>query len=299
MGRWASKKKQAQKYTVKKEIYKTLSKMFENGKGQSRHLVKGEGITDLIHSENTYETYKRESKKFADWCRNYTETKDLKKLSELKPYINHYLQHLIDNGYSAWTISTAKSALMKLYQVKAGDYLDVPPRRRRDVVRSRYEAIRDKNISKVKEDYYAKITKAIGLRRSELNRVRGTDLSFNEHGFPFVYVRNGKGGKKRFAIIKGKDDQETQEIVNLFKKQGKLLLVDNVPECFDNHFYRAEYAKRLYNHYARPFNAIPKSDRYYMRGDRKGEVLDRRAMSLVSKNLGHNRLSVIAESYLY
>lgn len=36
-----------------------------------------------------------------------------------------------------------------------------------------------------------------------------------------------------------------------------------------------------------------------MRKDRAGEVLDKRAMAIVSKNLGHNRISVIAQSYLY
>ena len=36
-----------------------------------------------------------------------------------------------------------------------------------------------------------------------------------------------------------------------------------------------------------------------MRKDRAGEVLDKLAMEITSKMLGHNRINVIAQSYLY
>ena len=36
-----------------------------------------------------------------------------------------------------------------------------------------------------------------------------------------------------------------------------------------------------------------------MRKDRAGETYDKRAMAIVTKNLGHNRIDVIAQSYLY
>ena len=56
---------------------------------------------------------------------------------------------------------------------------------------------------------------------------------------------------------------------------------------------------RLYQHYARNEKDIPRADRYVMRKDRAGETFDKRAMHIVTKNLGHNRISVIAQSYLY
>ena len=46
-------------------------------------------------------------------------------------------------------------------------------------------------------------------------------------------------------------------------------------------------------------NDIPPKERYIMRKERAGEVYDKQAMEIVSKNLGHNRISVIAQSYLY
>ena len=42
-----------------------------------------------------------------------------------------------------------------------------------------------------------------------------------------------------------------------------------------------------------------RKEKYFMRADRKGDVYDREAMEKVSKQLGHNRIDVIAGHYLY
>ena len=39
-------------------------------------------------------------------------------------------------------------------------------------------------------------------------------------------------------------------------------------------------------------------EKYYCRGDRKGEVFDRAAMRITSNALGHGRIGVIAGHYL-
>ena len=57
--------------------------------------------------------------------------------------------------------------------------------------------------------------------------------------------------------------------------------------------------KALYSIIARDVKSIPPKERYCMRGDRKGEVLDKVAMYVASRNLGHNRIDVIARNYLY
>ncbi len=50
---------------------------------------------------------------------------------------------------------------------------------------------------------------------------------------------------------------------------------------------------------AKPLDSPTKKEKYYMRDDRKGDVYDREAMEKVSKQLGHNRIDVIAGHYLY
>lgn len=57
--------------------------------------------------------------------------------------------------------------------------------------------------------------------------------------------------------------------------------------------------EKYYDEYKRKEKDIPPKERYIMRKERAGEVYDKQAMEIVSKNLGHNRISVIAQSYLY
>lgn len=85
----------------------------------------------------------------------------------------------------------------------------------------------------------------------------------------------------------------------MFKNAQDRLVVPNLPKTLDNHYYRGVYAKRIYNKYARPIKSLEKKDKYIMRKDQAGKILDRKAMLITSKCLGHSRISVIAQSYLY
>lgn len=58
------------------------------------------------------------------------------------------------------------------------------------------------------------------------------------------------------------------------------------PQNAPVHRYRHIFAQRL----ARPVHQIPRKDRYICRAERKGYGYDKRAMRMVSKALGHNRL---------
>ena len=125
--------------------------------------------------------------------------------------------------------------------------------------------------------------------------VQGIDLG----SYYLHIIRGTKGGKQRNAEIMGATAEETEYVINLFKSAGKMKILPKVSSAYDNHHFRAAYAKRLYQHYSRCIDDIPKDERYIMRNDRAGEVLDRRAMKIVSKAMGHNRIDVIALNYLY
>ena len=96
-----------------------------------------------------------------------------------------------------------------------------------------------------------------------------TSLLPGSHGI----TRGTKGGKIRDAIIKGATQEETDYVVSLFKSAGKMKLLPKISSAYDNHRYRAEYAKRLYQRFARNIDDIPKKERIYLRKDRKGEIL--------------------------
>lgn len=317
MGRWDKKKK---KYTLKKDMQGRLDSYLKNGKNSSRDKDKNskENLTkNKIYSYVTYKNYKRSCYKFADYL--FHNNKEVRQLKDLKiKHVNSYLQYLVVKGYSAPTINSSKAAIAKLMQISSKEFLETPRVKRKDITRSRGMKERDRHISSETESYYAKFTTAIGGRRSEMEELKGTDLVIrpltvklkDKNGnkyvkvlskrYPQVLIRNGKGGKERFAPIFAKDKKELTEIINTFKKAGNDKVFGKLPSHYDNHFYRGQYAKRAYKKFARPIREIKsKKEVYFCRGDKAGEAYDRKAMFLSSQFLGHNRVDVIARHYLY
>lgn len=296
MGKWAKKRA---KNTIKDEIYNRLSRLFKAGNGRSRNVDKRNGVDrEYIYSSKTYKTYHNECKRFAVWCRKtHPEVRHLK---ECKKYVNEYLTYQISSSKSPWTLTTQKCALAKLYGVDYASFIATPPRERSKIKRSRKPVSRDKNISAETEKFLSTITSATGLRRNELCKITGDSLRFDSSSQPYLHINKGtKGGKSRDAKVMGSTQGETDYVVSLFKAAGKMKLLPKISSAYDNHHYRAEYAKRLYQHYARTIDDIPKKDRYIMRKDRAGEILDKQAMRKVSTAMGHNRIDVIALNYLY
>ena len=84
----------------------------------------------------------------------------------------------------------------------------------------------------------------------------------------------------------------------------------HVHNCADIHGYRAEYATAIYKAHARAIEEIPydrvnrgtgrryQSEVYTCRKDEAGKKLDKAAMLICSKALGHNRISVVADNYI-
>ena len=62
---------------------------------------------------------------------------------------------------------------------------------------------------------------------------------------------------------------------------------------------RAMYASAIYLRNARDIGLLSRKEKYYCRSDYQGIVLDRRAMEIASKAIGHKRVGIIAQSYLW
>lgn len=295
-GRWA-KKRQNKKESYRKTARLKLQAMLKAGLGSKRSKDKAEADTkNKIYSKATFETYKQQFRHFAEWLdKAHPEAETLE---DARGFVDEYLRHLIELERSAYSISTAKAAIAKVMGVEATQFIATPPRLRADIKRSREVAERDKHISDKKEEELARFTSATGLRRKEMTMIKSDDLFF-KNGQAYLNVTKGtKGGKPRIAKIVGKTEAETREIVKWIQsKKGRLF--NKLSSNYDNHFYRATYANRLYNQLKRDIDKIPTQDKYIMRKERAGEVYDKQAMLMVSKALGHNRISVIAQSYLY
>lgn len=248
-----------------------------------------DAIRDKIYSYNTYGTYAKHNNYFFDFCER---EHGCRTLEQCRGHADEWLQRRIDEGKSAYTVATEKAGLCKLYGEPANHFIETPERSRGDITRSRDDVARDYGFSLSKNAEIINFCRGTGLRRDELAHLRGTALKTDDRGNFRVAVR-GKGGRYREAPIIG---EHIAEIVSRMEQAGDGLVWDRVPSHMDVHGYRSDYATAIYTAYAR--DEIPKQDRYYCRGDRKGTVMDKSAMLIASQALGHNRLEVVAGHYI-
>lgn len=123
------------------------------------------------------------------------------------------------------------------------------------------------------------------------------------------YLRvKGKGGRVRISPIIGRYAGRIVERVQETPTDRRVW--EYVSSNADIHSYRADYAGAIYKAYARRIEDIPfdgenqgtgrkfQKGVYTCRGDEAKKKLDKAAMLLCSKALGHNRLSIVADNYL-
>lgn len=273
--------------------------------GESKHLAKQEekircleeGRTwnparvEGIYSFKTYHVYKEHCLDFANWVRDEKQVRDL---DQARQYVGEYLQKQIDEGKSAWTIRLKAAACAKLYGCSSNEFgVKLPTRAREDIHRSRVERSHDKNFSECRNRDLVEFCRATGLRRKELERVTWRDVYRDERGRVMVHVEQGKGGREReVPVLRGREER-VWEIREKAKEEGRERLFERIPNRADIHSYRREYAMARYQELER--EGFGGREFYHRRDGRK---LDREILAEVSKNLGHNRIDVVARHYI-
>lgn len=124
----------------------------------------------------------------------------------------------------------------------------------------------------------------------------------------YVHVRKGKGGRERYSPIIGEHQKQIAD--RIIKTPEENNVWQHVHGSADIHNYRALYATAIYEAHARKIEDIPydkinkgtgrryQSDVYTCRKDESKRKLDRAAMKICSKALGHNRTDIFATNYL-
>ena len=124
----------------------------------------------------------------------------------------------------------------------------------------------------------------------------------------FTHVRNGKGGRERMSPIIGPNTEQIVERIKNTPAEEKVW--QHIHQSADIHGHRAEYATIIYKAKARAIEEIPydrvnrgtgrkyQSEVYTCRKDEAGRKLDKAAMLVCSKALGHNRIEVVANNYI-
>lgn len=264
--------------------------------GESKHARKLAGdATEYIFSWSTYRAYTKHARYFLTWAKSKYKCKTL---AQARQYADEWLQTRIDEGKSAYTIKLELAALCKLYGDTAADYIKTPPRLRKNIVRSRRQAVRDAHFSEANHADFVEFCRSTGLRRAELRALTGDKLVKDDDGRWCILVNKmSKGGRPRKAPIVG----NVGKIVGMMQAAGTGKVFEKPYNGADIHSYRSDYATTVYLMHARKTEDIPKEDRYYRRNEMRGRPpLDRRAMGYASVALGHSkgRVSVVGEHYI-
>lgn len=278
--------------------------------GQSKHAAKKAGSLDgQIFSFSTMHAYIRAGVAFGRWCK---QEHGCRTVAACRQYAADYLAQRAASC-SPYTVKLDAAALAKLYRCRAQDFgITTPARTRPGIRRSRGDRNMDRHFSAEKNADLVTFCRCTGLRRSELRALTGGQL-FRRAGAWFIRIERGqgKGGRVREIPIIG-TAAEIRRVVEIMRAAGSGRVWPSVHAAADIHSYRAEYAARLYRIHARPL-AVCRREPFYnpsrrrfdadsvyrCRNDERGRWFDKRAMLIVSRALGHNRISVVGEHYLY
>ena len=263
--------------------------------GQSKHLDKQENqgfpAREKIYSSVTMDNYIDYCMRFLRWAQ---ETHNCRYLDEAREHVGEYLE-LRKQTMSAWTVRAEAAGIAKLYQCGMHDFgVELPVRSRDDITQHREDRW-IKHFAPERHKDMLDFGNASGLRRHELEAVTPDDV-WEEDGQTYVFVKSGKGGKTRTVPCLNSDPLR---IAQEAAAAGKTVIFDHIHSRAPIHQLRAAYAKTAYAILARPLEEIPLEERYICRGSKNGIIYDKKALAAVSKALGHQRLDVIADNYLY
>lgn len=290
----------------RRQIYNTLGK--KKAIGQSRQAdkqrAKDEGkqldyyTSNKIYSESTFNNYVQFSQRLLQYAQERGNISDIR---QLKDYVEPYLNGLIENGSSAWTVSSYLSAFNKLLDTTKDDYPNLQDYSRevRDIKKNRGNS----EIRYNPENYKAELSfsRCFGLRKSELEKLYIGQVNIKNDMIESVYIKQGKGGRSREVKFYGSKEEHDFILKDLKEKKSKgyKKLFPSFTKELKIHEERQKYANRVYNHHARDVSQLSKKEIIIPRkGVNAGVKFDRQALSIASKALGHSRLEVIYNHYI-
>ena len=245
-----------------------------------------------IHAFETRENYQKIVMRFIDWVRVQHNIRDLARIDlEADELASLYLLERIEQHYSAWTLATERSALRLFFQNRwLADSIELPKRRRQDIIRSRQPTKRDQHINLENWQHVINFCLASGLRREELRDLYVREVYHRTQDRQLVvFVRHGKGGKDReVPVFPGREQAVLSQVDSRPPDEHVFARISGL---LDIHSYRRRFAQELYEY--RSGRPLPP-----LEGRLESETLDLNAALYVSRCLGHNRIDIIFGHYI-
>lgn len=263
---------------------------------------------DGVYGYQTAHTYMRQLTLFSRYC---VHEHGLRHIDQLTQEIGEqYIQMLSALGYSAWSVDTAASALNKaMGWTISPKKLGLPPRRKSDIWRCRAEP---KPVYVDTEQQT--VARASGMRRMSVTKFRGCDCVRNaDNQVIGIHVKE-KGGKHRIAPILAAYVAEVTAIIDaaVAVRGTTKPVFESYTRRVCNHRLRAEYAANLLHQLederaagTAPFGGQWKTCDYCrLKGKDRNrgpqtQGHDTELLGAVSGALGHNRVCVVLDHYMY
>lgn len=227
---------------------------------------------DGIYGIKTMEHYVKIGNRWANWAKtNVPEIIKGRTLGECREAAAAYIKDREAKGHSRWTLAQDRSALAKLMAIPGDNICSLPPRKLIDRIKNEKMP---KGFSEKRNRDLVAICKATGLRKREIKALIGKHLGAKD-GRLILHNVIGKGGKKRDVTIPRSEEALVRRLFEGKAQDEKI--IERVPNRTPCHIYRREYvAKR--NEELR----------------KEGLKLHTQRDKIITKDLGHNRTSVMA-----
>lgn len=151
-----------------KQVQDTLDTKLQIGRKKKPDKIAGIS-QNYIYSWETYHSYLKHCCYFVKWCK---ENHGCKTIEQCKAYASEWMktrEHL-----SVYTQKMEASALVKLYGCTLEELnIHTAARQRKDITRSRNTVKRDRHFSESNHAELVAFCRATGLRRAELQALRG------------------------------------------------------------------------------------------------------------------------------
>lgn len=220
-------KKRIRKLTVTQEIMKIVVEKLQKYK----HDI-------------TRKTYTRQVKQYIKFCREHF---DCKTFADCKEHVQDYSTYLQTQDYTASTIHTYLAAVCCTFAINL-ETIQKPKRYVADYTRGREKKAFDSktDLDNHQWAYLVEFQKRVGIRRNELERLRGGDFGEDESGYRCVIVRKGKGGKKQYQRILEKDMAFVQSYFDRVAENEYIFNRKYFENDLNLHSLRALSAKEYY-----------------------------------------------------
>lgn len=272
--------------SIKYVMQRKLESQIRMGVSKRAAESKFGGQSPYLHSAATVRTYMQQVRQYGDWL----SSKGLKHctIEDARKYAPEYIKSM----KSAWSQSTARSAIAKALECKSSDICTVDKREGKNIVRGRTATAKAAAIEQ-RHPELAEMCRSVGARHHrELANLTAKDF-FKKDDDLYAHIK-GKGGRVRDALVMPGVGRNLIEERIAAQPTGKLFAI---PKNTNVHSWRADYAARCYKYAVD--NGYTNGKLYKCR-DGSGCVYDKGALDFVSKNLGHgdNRHYTVVYNYL-